>query len=135
MGVNSIRKGNKAQVEVAKMFSRWFPGCQSSSHAQRNHDSKLPDIIGGGIEEHFYVEVKRYKKIYPRMRHNWINKAVVEWRQYYLSDVPEKKLLIVSRMDRDVWRVYEYETAKVITWEEFEAKIDKHLKQRIKNVS
>lgn len=121
---NSIKKGNQGQRDVANMFKRWFPNAQSSSHAQRNAQSKLPDIIGG-VEEYFYVEVKRYKKIYPYMIGQWLDKIIDEWMEYYKTDSPDQLPLIVYRGDREEWLVYNAEYGETKNWQEFSDELDK----------
>ena len=116
---NSIKKGNQGQRDVANMFKRWFPQAQSSSHAQRNPDSKLPDIIGG-VEKYFYVEVKRYKKIRPKQLRDWFSKAVDDEEAF--NHTVETEVLIVYRKDRDKWRIF---SRCDEDWDIFSKKLDK----------
>lgn len=75
MRINSRNKGVRGELEAAKLLRSWFPDCQRS-FGQARKGYEQPDIIGGGIEKHFYVEVKRPKhEPRPKTIAEWMDKA------------------------------------------------------------
>lgn len=106
-GKKSRDKGIRGEQEVARMFRRWFPDARRSyGQARKGYDQ--PDIIGG-VEKHFFVEVKRYKRLtVGQLRKHW--DKTVEDRQLYIdsNDLGEydAHALMVYKEDRGVWTVY-----------------------------
>lgn len=60
-GKRNRQRGNETERAAAILWRRWFPDCHRSfGQARRGYEQ--PDIIGSGLEEQMYVEVKRVKR-------------------------------------------------------------------------
>lgn len=106
---NSRTKGAGGEREARDLFRRWFPECERSLGQARKKYS-LPDLIGSGLEEVFYVEVKRYKKFYPSTIEKLTKKMIKDCDEYNMSKHPDREyipFLMVFRLDGnpDSWKV------------------------------
>lgn len=105
--INSRNKGMRGELEVCKLFHRWFPDTHRNGEIQRSKVNNLPDI-GGEIEKYFYVEVKRYKKITAKQIFDFYKKM---WEDYFkwlgVETLKEKVIfpIILIREDRKKWWV------------------------------
>ncbi len=139
MSVNSRRKGAEGEREAAKLWRRWFPDCKRS-FGQARKGYEQPDLIGG-IEEHFYVEVKRTKKKPTDHRLNaWWEKLTEDRQRYLPAKYSRPYRLLMWRWDGQMmWRVkVGYLIAEkhgladkladwyCILWSDFAAALDKH---------
>jgi len=124
---NSRSKGIRGELEVAKMFRRWFPKAERSILGQTRRGYEFPDIVGG-VEEHFFVEVKRYKKLTLKQLTNHWKKALSDAEEYSIIAHPVAykgplPTVMVWRVDRSDWRVWmDYENE--LTWQEFSDLMD-----------
>ncbi len=92
--VNSRAKGIRGELEAAKLFRRWFPDCQRTFGQSRKGGEEAPDIGSPEMNKHFYVEVKRYKKITEAMVIKWWDKCVRDSGEF-----EAKNLLPIHSLD------------------------------------
>lgn len=100
-GKHSRDKGIRGELEVVKILQEFYPGCSRTSERQRSRACKDPDIIGGGIERDFYVEVKRYKKLTSNQIEGFIVRAKKDRESYN----PNIRILLFYRTDNNKWYV------------------------------
>ena len=102
---NSRSKGIRGELEAVKLWSRWFPGCKRS-FGQARQGYEQPDIICGGIEKEFYIEVKRTKGPPTKGQINkWLSKQIDDWWKFVeLSGLKPKPILMFRSNGQD-WTV------------------------------
>lgn len=139
--VNSRSKGKRGELEAAKLFQRWFPGCgRSLGQARRGYEQ--PDLIGGEprIEDHLYVEVKRVGCPIAGWRiAKWLSKMKKDWLRFHGVAPPNTLPLIVYRRDRGDWfvcvpwhRIAENGNDPWrIPWADFERILDRLMKEEV----
>lgn len=114
MSVNSRSKGIRGELEACKLFRPYFPEVRRS-FGQSRKGYEQPDLIGGGIEDRFFVEVKRVKKKYTGTDINrWADKLEADYRKY--RDLTGKKseyLVLMSRENRWHWELRVWQTKTV----------------------
>lgn len=91
--INSRSKGIRGELEVCKLFCRWFPDTHRNGEKQRAKNIHCPDL-GGEIEKYFYVEVKRYKKLRNKLLMGFWNK--MSWDSVINNN---ESTLVVARED------------------------------------
>ena len=123
-GRKSQDKGKRGEREVCKLLRRWFPDSKRSFGQSRLGGSECPDIIGG-VEDHFYVEVKRYKTLSSIQLRGFWEKAKQD-RNAYSENL---QLVMIYREDREQWNVWfesnNRDFKSTMTWEKFSDNIDK----------
>ena len=124
MGKKSRDKGVRGELEVVKLFQRWFPDTHRNGEKQRNKDVYAPDI-GGEVEKHFYIEVKRYKKITEGMLRKFREKLIHDCHEYNGWNTT---MVLVAREDKEKWFV-EYgpdeDSWQRLYWQDFQDELDK----------
>lgn len=80
--VNSRRKGIVGELEARDLWREFYPGCQRS-FGQARKGYEQPDLIGGGIEKKWYIEVKR-PKLRPteRQAEDWLRKLTDDCEKF-----------------------------------------------------
>ena len=123
---NSRAKGIRGELEVVKLMQRWYPGCKRS-FGQARQGYEQPDIIGGGIEDDFFVEVKRYKKLTQKQLSNFWIKTKKD-RSRFNNNLPAS---MIHREDKDDWFVWVQwinnmpsDIGGGMTWQEFSDAMD-----------
>ena len=102
---DSRRKGVNGELEACKLFRPYFPDVRRS-FGQSRYGYEMPDLIGG-IEECFYVEVKRVGKKYGgKDICRWADKLESDYLKYKkLTGKESKYLVLMSREDRWHWEI------------------------------
>ncbi len=149
MGKASRDKGKRGELEAAKLWRRWFPDCKRRFGQARYGGSEAPDIGSTEMNKHYYVEVKRYKKITDGMVKRLYRATLVDWclwaDQNIDDNVPHPLPFLMFREDNSAWNVVfdpdelDYETRAlvvsfaddmgdnvyVVDWRDFAAALDK----------
>ena len=98
-------KGKRGELEARDLWRRWFPDCQRI-YGQSRKGSDAPDIGCAEMNLHYYVEVKRYKKITDGMIRRLYEKADSDHcAQFVEHPESDPMLVLMFRQDNEPWYV------------------------------
>lgn len=121
---NSRRKGINGELEACKLFRPYFPDVRRS-FGQSRKGYEQPDLIGGGIEKEFYIEVKRTKKEPSSGQiDKWLAKLTDDCEQFD-GGILLNMVLVYRRNHNINWKVF-YQSKEDIayrklSWSQFSA--------------
>lgn len=106
-GKASRRKGAEGELEASKLWHPWFPHCKRMFPLQQQ-GVKFPDIGCPKMNELFYVEVKRQKRISDAQVSRFWVKTENDWYKYVEEFNPalnDPEPIIMFREDGKDWQI------------------------------
>jgi len=103
--VNSPRKGIKGELEARNLWREFYLDCERTFGQSRYGGEEAPDIGCPEMNKHWYVEVKRYNKVYSAIVEKWIAKAIKEHRIYCTREGVAPQLVLMIREDNNDWHL------------------------------
>ena len=103
---NSRLKGKVGENEACKLWQQWFPHCKRMFPRQQQ-GVPFPDIGCPDMNEDFYVEVKRRKKISDAQISRFWAKTETDWYKYVEEFDPanDPEPILLFREDYKDWQI------------------------------
>lgn len=119
-GNKSRRKGMAGEYEACKLWQRaGYVKCRRS-FGQAREGYEQPDLIGGGIEKEFYIEVKRTKSPPTKGQiKRWLSKQIDDWYKFVKLTGFKPKPILMFRANCQDWTVLFMD--RRMCWPEFNA--------------